>query len=52
MAKVAKVSRRNFWIPLLAAVLIWAFGVSPVLVIAAAAAGGFLYGRLGKEVQS
>ena len=51
MAKVAKVSRRNFWIPLLAAVLIWAFGVSPVLVIVAAAAGGFLYGRLGKEVQ-
>ena len=51
MAKVSKVSRRNFWIPLLAAVLIWAFGVSPVLVIAAAAVGGFLYGRLEKEVQ-
>lgn len=51
MAKVSKVSRRNFWIPLLAAVLIWAFGVSPVLVIVAAAVGGFLYGRLGKEAQ-
>ena len=51
MAKVSKVSRRNFWIPLLAAVLIWAFGVSPVLVIVAAAVGGFLYGRLEKEVQ-
>ena len=51
MAKVSKVSRRNFWIPLLAAVLIWAFGVSPVLIIAAAAVGGFLYGRLGKEAQ-
>ena len=52
MAKVAKVSRRNFWIPLLAAVLIWAFGISPVLVIVVAAVGGFLYGRLGKEAQS
>ncbi|MBQ7735458.1 MAG: chromate transporter [Bacteroidales bacterium] len=51
MAKVAKVSRRNFWIPLLAAVLIWCFGISPVLIIVVAAAGGFLYGRLGKEAQ-
>ena len=51
MAKVSKVNRYNFWIPLLAALLVWLFGVSPVLVIVVAAAGGYLYGRFEKEAQ-
>ncbi|MCF0206243.1 MAG: chromate transporter [Bacteroidales bacterium] len=46
MAKTAKISWGNFWIPILAALLIWCFGVSPVLIILAAGLCGFLYGRL------
>ena len=45
MAKSAKVSWSNCWIPVVAAVLIWLLGVSPVWVILAAIAGGLLYGR-------
>ena len=45
MAKNAGLNWRNCWIPLLAAVLIWLFGVSPVLIIIIAGLGGFLYGR-------
>lgn len=46
MAKSAKISWSNFWIPLVAALLIWLFGVSPVWVIVAAMAGGLVWGRL------
>ena len=43
MAKSAHVSWRNVWIPLLCAILIWLFGVSPVLIVLAAALLGYLY---------
>jgi len=43
MAKSAKVSWRNVWIPLLCAILIWLFDVSPVLIVLAAALLGYLY---------
>lgn len=46
MAKTAKISWRNFWIPILAAFLIWFLGVSPVIVILAAGVCGYLYGRI------
>ena len=46
MAKTADVRWRNCWIPIVAALLIWLLGVSPVWVILAAIAGGLLYGRL------
>ena len=46
MAKTARISWRNVWIPILAALLIWLLGVSPVLVILVAVAAGFVYGRL------
>lgn len=46
MAQTAKINRYNIWIPVLCAFFIWAFGVSPVWVIVAAGAGGYLYGRL------
>lgn len=54
MAKTAKISWRNCWIPVAAALLIYLLGVSPTWIILAAIAGGFLYGRLqqGKEAQS
>lgn len=46
MAKSAKISWSNFWIPLVAALLIWLFGVSPVWVIVAAMAGGLVWGMV------
>ncbi len=45
LSRAAGLSWRNGWIPLLAALLIWLFGVSPLLIIAAAVVGGLLYGR-------
>lgn len=49
MARSLKIGWQNFWIPLLSALLIWLFGVSPVVVILAAAVGGFLFGRLKRK---
>lgn len=49
MAKSAKISRYNVWIPIVSALLIWLFGVSPVYIIALAGAGGFIYGKLSTK---
>jgi chromate transporter len=46
MAKTAKINRYNIWIPVVAALLICAFGVSPIWIILAAGIGGFIYGRI------
>lgn len=46
MAKSAKLNRYNFWIPIVCAILIAVFGVSPIWCIIAAGVGGFLYGKL------
>ena len=46
MAKSARINRHNFWIPVLACLLIAAFGVSPIWIILAAGVEGFLYGRM------
>lgn len=46
LAATAGIGWRTCWIPILAAVLIWLLGVSPILVIFAAALGGFVYGRV------
>ena len=46
MARTAKINRYNIWIPVVAALLICAFGVSPIGVILAAGIGGFIYGRI------
>ena len=48
LAKSAKVTWSTCWIPVLAALLIWLLGVSPVLVVLAAAAAGILYSKLFK----
>lgn len=46
MAKSAKINKYNVWIPVVSALLIWLFGVSPVYIIALASIGGFVYGKL------
>ena len=53
MAKIANISRYNCWIPVVAALLIWLLGVSPIWVILAAGIGGFVYGKYleKKEVE-
>ena len=46
LARSAKVTWRNVWIPILSALLILLFGVNPVVVILAAALAGYLYSLL------
>lgn len=46
MARTAKINRRNIWIPVVSALLISTFGVSPIYIILAAGLGGYIYGRL------
>ena len=48
MAKKAKLNKRNWWIPVITALLISAFGMSPIWCILAAGIGGFIYGRVKK----
>ena len=51
VAKNAKVGWGMAWIPVLSALLIVAFGVSPIYVIIAAGVAGFVYGKVkGGEV--
>ncbi len=45
MARSARISWRNVWIPVLSTLLIWLFGVSPVWIILLAGTAGYLYGR-------
>ena len=47
VAKSAKIGWSTVWIPVLSALLIVAFGVSPVYVIAVAAFAGFVWGKMG-----
>ncbi len=49
MAKTAKLSWRNIWIPIVCCALIALFGVSPILIIIAAGVGGWLWGKLRME---
>ena len=49
LAQSAKVTLATCWIPILAALLIWLFDVSPILVILAAVVLGFVYGRMKKQ---
>ena len=44
LAKTAKISWRNCWIPIGAALLIYLLGISPTWIVLAAIAGGILYG--------
>lgn len=49
MAKSAKVTWSNVWIPVVSALLIWLLGVSPIVVVVVAALGGYLYSRLRRN---
>lgn len=51
MAKSAKISRFNIWIPVASTLLIWLVGVSPVYIIIIAGTGGYVWGRLHKKKQ-
>ncbi|MCR5193072.1 MAG: chromate transporter [Bacteroidales bacterium] len=44
LAKSAKLSWSTIWIPVVAALLIWLLGVSPIWIVLAAIAGGLLWG--------
>ena len=46
VAKSAKIGWTNVWIPLLSALLIVSFGVSPIYIILIAGIGGYLWGRV------
>lgn len=46
LAKSANVTWSNCWIPVIAALLIWLLGVSPVWIILAAIIGGLLWGKV------
>ena len=45
LAKSAHITLANCWIPIVTALLIWAMDVNPILIIIAAALGGYLYGK-------
>lgn len=51
MARSAHIGWANCWIPIAGALLIWAFGVSPILIILAAGVGGWLYGNFIKPTE-
>jgi len=52
MAKAAKVTWKTIWVPIAALLLIWLGGVSPVLVIVAALAGGLVWTYWKNKVQN
>ena len=45
MAKAAHITLSNCWIPIGSALLIWALGVNPIIILLAAGFGGYLYGK-------
>ena len=48
LARSAKISWTNCWIPIAGALAIWLLGVSPIFIILAAGLGGWLYGTFVK----
>jgi chromate transporter len=46
MARTAKISIYNIWIPIVACLLITAFGVSPIWIILVAGLAGFVWGKV------
>lgn len=51
LGQCANITWTNFWIPVACALGIWIMGVSPILVILAAAAGGYVYGKYIKPTE-
>ena len=48
MARTAKISIYNLWIPIVACILITAFGVSPIWIILVAGLAGYVWGLIRK----
>lgn len=51
LAKDARITLTNCWIPVVTTLLIWLLGVNPVYIIIAAGLGGFLYGKFIKPTE-
>lgn len=51
LARSAGISLSNCWVPIISALLIWQLGVSPIYIIAAAGASGYIYGRFVKPTE-
>lgn len=49
LARSARICLSNCWIPIASALLIYLLGVNPIIIIAAAAVGGYLYGLIAKN---
>ena len=45
MARTAHINRYTIWIPVIASLLIWLLGFSPIYIIILTGIGGYLYGR-------
>lgn len=50
VARSARITRTTVWVPILAALLIVAFGVSPIHIILCAGVAGYLYGKIKGRV--
>ena len=50
LAQSTKITWSTCWIPILSALLIWLFDVSPILIILATVLLGFAYGRLKLKI--
>lgn len=48
LARSARITLSNVWLPVGAALLIWLLGMSPVYIILAVGIGGYMYGRYVK----
>ncbi|MGM9713275.1 MAG: chromate transporter [Prevotella sp.] len=48
LARSARISLSNCWIPIASALLIWQLGVNPIYIIIAAGIGGYVYGNMEK----
>lgn len=51
MAKSAKITLTNCWIPIACALAIWLLGVSPILIIIIAGISGYVYGQYVKPTE-
>jgi chromate transporter len=51
LAKEAKITFTNMWIPIGGALAIWALGVSPIIIIVIAGIGGYIYGKFIKPTE-
>ena len=51
LARSARLSWANCWIPISGAMLIWLLGVSPIYIILAAGIGGYVYGTVIKPTE-